>query len=60
LTFAPFGTSVAAGGHFGVVKYAVTFAVAGTAMDCAALKLAPEWHAWKEQLSEKKDRFTLP
>ncbi|TKW03874.1 hypothetical protein SEVIR_7G071400v4 [Setaria viridis] len=48
------------GGHFGAVKYAVTFAAAGTAMDYAALKLAPEWHAWKEQLSEKKDWFTLP
>ncbi|CAN6242090.1 unnamed protein product [Urochloa humidicola] len=48
------------GGHFGAVKYAVTFAAAGTAMDYAALKLAPEWRAWKEQLSEKKDWFTLP
>ncbi|KAF8697235.1 hypothetical protein HU200_036100 [Digitaria exilis] len=48
------------GGHFGAVKYAVTFAAAGTALDFAALKLAPEWRAWKEQLSGKKDWFTLP
>jgi len=48
------------GGHFGAVKYAVTFAAAGTALDYAALKLAPEWHAWKEQFSGKKDWFTLP
>ena len=52
--------SVTAGGHFGAVKYAVTFAAAGTALDYAALKLAPEWHAWKEQFSGKKDWFTLP
>ncbi|CAL5017508.1 unnamed protein product [Urochloa decumbens] len=47
-------------GHFGAVKYAVAFAAVGTVMDYAALKLAPEWRAWKEQLSEKKDWFTLP
>jgi hypothetical protein len=51
---------VAAGEHVGAVKYAVTFAVTGTTMDYAALRLAPKWHAWKEQLSEKKDWFTLP
>ncbi|CAD6264035.1 unnamed protein product [Miscanthus lutarioriparius] len=48
------------GGHFGAVKYAVTFAAAGTALDYAALKLGPEWHALKEHLSGKKDWFTLP
>jgi hypothetical protein len=41
------------------VKYAVTFAAAGTALDYAALKLAPEWHALKEQFSGTKDWFTL-
>lgn len=47
------------GGHFGAVKYAVTFAAAGTALDYAALKLAPEWQALIEHFSEK-DWFTLP
>jgi hypothetical protein len=47
------------GGHFAAVKYAVTFAAAGTALDYAALKLAPEWHALKEQFSGTKDWFTL-
>ncbi|KAL5215128.1 hypothetical protein ABZP36_004280 [Zizania latifolia] len=48
------------GGHFGAVKYAVTFAAAGTALDYAALKLSPQWHALKEQFSVDKDWFTLP
>ncbi|GJN37132.1 hypothetical protein PR202_gb26057 [Eleusine coracana subsp. coracana] len=48
------------GGHFGAVKYAATFAVAGIALDYAALKLAPEWHALKEQFSGSKEWFTLP
>lgn len=42
------------------MKYAVTFAAAGTALDYAALKLAPEWHALKEQFSASKNWFTLP
>ena len=53
-------TALIIGGHFGAVKYAVTFAAAGTALDYAALKLGPEWHALKEHLSGKKDWFTLP
>ncbi|KAJ1270516.1 hypothetical protein BS78_06G057600 [Paspalum vaginatum] len=48
------------GGHFGAVKYAVSFAAAGTALDYAAVKLAPEWHSLKEYFSGKKDWFTLP
>jgi hypothetical protein len=52
------------GGHFGAVKYAVTFAAAGTALDYAALKLSPQingkWHALKEHFSGDKDWFTLP
>ncbi|XP_006652196.1 uncharacterized protein LOC102706465 [Oryza brachyantha] len=48
------------GGHFGAVKYAVTFAAAGTAMDYAALKLSPQWHALKEQFSRDQDWFKLP
>ncbi len=56
--------TVAAGGHFGAVKYAVTFAAAGTALDYAALKLSPQingkWHALKEHFSGDKDWFTLP
>ncbi|EAY93792.1 hypothetical protein OsI_15570 [Oryza sativa Indica Group] len=52
------------GGHFGAVKYAVTFAAAGTALDYAALKLRPQlngkWHALKEHFSGGKDWFTLP
>lgn len=53
-------TALIIGGHFGAVKYAVTFAAAGTALDYAALKLVPEWQALKEHFSEKKDWFTLP
>lgn len=56
--------TVTAGGHFGAVKYAVTFAAAGTALDYAALKLRPQlsgkWHALKEHFSGGKDWFTLP
>ncbi|KAL6851409.1 hypothetical protein ACP4OV_020342 [Aristida adscensionis] len=48
------------GGHFGAVKYAVTFAAVGTALDYAALKLSPQWLALKAHLSEKKDWFALP
>ena len=43
------------------MKYAVTLAVAGTAMDYAAMKLSPQWRDWKEQLSvDTKDWFTVP
>ncbi|KAF0892673.1 hypothetical protein E2562_017651 [Oryza meyeriana var. granulata] len=48
------------GGHFGAVKYAVTFAAAGTTLDYAARKLSPQWHALKEQFSGDKDWFRLP
>lgn len=49
------------GGHFGAVKYAVTLAVVGTALDYSALKLSPQWHGWKEHLSiDTKDWLTLP
>ncbi|KAL6652944.1 hypothetical protein ACP70R_011869 [Stipagrostis hirtigluma subsp. patula] len=48
------------GGHFGAVKYAVTFAAVGTAFDYTAWKLSPHWPALKEQFSGKKDWFTLP
>ena len=49
------------GGHFGAVKYAVTLAVAGTALDYAAMKLSPQWHDWKEHLFvDTKDWFTVP
>ncbi|KAM0866287.1 hypothetical protein ACQ4PT_042715 [Festuca glaucescens] len=49
------------GGHFGAVKYAVTLAVAGTAMDYAAMKLSPQWCDWKEHLSASmKEWFTVP
>jgi hypothetical protein len=43
------------------VKYAVTLAVAGTAMDYAAMKLSPQWRDWKEHLSASmKEWFTVP
>lgn len=43
------------------MKYAVTLAVAGTALDYAAMKLSPQWRDWKEHLSvDTKDWFTVP
>ena len=49
------------GGHFGAVKYVVTLAVAGTAMDYAALKLSPQWRDWKDHLLvHTKDWFIVP
>lgn len=46
------------GGHIGAMRYSVIFAVTGTAVDYATLRLTPYFKRFKENVSG--DEFKLP
>lgn len=47
--------SCVSGGRAGAVRYSVVFAVVGTSVDFAILKLKPIWKNFSESISQKSD-----
>lgn len=48
------------GGQFGAYRYSLIFAVVGTAVDFAALKLRPKLHDFSESMFDKRSSLKLP
>lgn len=51
------------GGQFGAIRYALIFAAAGTALDCATLQIIPYFHSFKDAAfgeNSKSNWWSLP